>query len=180
MDISELICEIKKDKENFILLLRRFQPLIRKYVKILYKDEEEDMYAEFAMALWEAVCSIVFYQDEGQAVKYLTNALRNKYFELYRKSRKYNDHIVDIEAQKLEETRSVDNTYEDVLINEELQRICDVLKGKKKQIFDLLFLKGYTDLQVACELNISRQYVHRVKKTFIEMIKETVLDLKES
>ena len=49
------------------------------------------MYAEFAMTLWEAVCSMSFYGDDGQTVKYLTTALKNKYFELYRKSRRYND-----------------------------------------------------------------------------------------
>lgn len=180
MDISELICEIKKDKEKFILLLQRFQPLIRKYVKTLYKEEADDMYAEFAAALWEAVCSIQFYRDDGQTVKYLTNALRNKYFELYRKSRKYNDHIIEISEREPEETGSIDSSFDDVLINEELQMFRDRLKGKKRQIFNLIFLKGYTDLQAAHELNISRQYVHRVRRSFVETIKEKVLDLREN
>ena len=179
LSISELICEIKKDKEKFGLLLHRFQPLIRKYVRILYKDEEEDMYAEFTAALWEAVCNIVFYNDEGQVIKYLTTALRNKYFELYRKSRQYNDHTIEIEEQELEEKKRVDNIYDDMLINDELRRIGDKLEGKKKQIFALIFLKGYADRQVASELDISRQYVHRIKKLLIEMIKKEVLDMKD-
>ena len=132
MGISELICEIKKDKEQFGLLLHRFQPLIRKYTKALYKDEEEDMYAEFTAALWEAVCNITFYNDEGQVVKYLVTALRNRYFELYRKSQMYNDHTIGIEEQELEEKRSENNAFDDMLINEELQRISARLKGKKK------------------------------------------------
>lgn len=179
MNISELICEIKQDKENFILLLYRFQPLIKKYVRILYKDEEEDMYAEFSVALWEAVCNITFCNGEGQTVKYLANALRNKYFELYRKSRKYNDHIIQMEERELKETEGVDNTLDDILIRDELLRIRRGTKGKKRQIFTLLFLEGCTDLQVARKLNISRQYVHRVKKSFLEIIKKEVLDMKE-
>ena len=137
------------------------------------------MYAEFSAALWEAVCNITFYNDDGQVVKYLTIALRNRYFELYRKSRKYNDHTIEIEEQELEEKGEVDNIYDDMLINDALQRIRDKLKGKKKQIFELIFFKGYTDQQAASELNISRQYVHRVKKSLIEMIKKEVLDMKE-
>lgn len=179
MGISELVCKIKEDKENFILLLHRFQPLMKKYARMLYKDEEEDVHAEFAAALWEAVCNISFYEDEGQTVKYLTNAMRNKYFELYRKSRKYNDIITEIKEQELEDIRSVDSSFDDVLIDGELQRIGNGLTGKKKQIFNLIFLKGYTDMQIANELNISRQYVHRVKKSFIEIIKEKVLDMKD-
>lgn len=179
MGISELVCEIKKDKEQFGLLLHRFQPLIKKYTRALYKDEEEDMYAEFSAALWEAVCNIAFYNDEGQAVKYLATALRNKYFELYRKSCRYNDHIISIEEQELEEKRSEGNDFDDMIINEELQRISARLKGKKKQIFDLKFIRGYSDMRIASELGISRQYVHRVKKELIVVIKEEVLDLKE-
>lgn len=180
MGISELICEIKKDKEQFGLLLHRFQPLIGKYTKTLYKDDEEDMYAEFAAALWEAVCNITFYNDEGQVVKYLATALRNKYFELYRESRKYNDHTIGIEEQELEEKRSKDNTIDDILITDELERVRNRFKGNKKKIFELIFLRGYADLRVAAELGISRQYVHRVKKELIVVIKEEVLDMKEN
>lgn len=180
MSISELICEIKRDKKNFILLLRKFQPLIRKYVRNLYKDEEDDMYAELVMALWEAVCNIAFYDDDGRVVTYLTTALRNKYFELYRKSRKYNDHIIEIDEQELEEKKSVDHTLEDTLIKDELQRIENRLSSKKKQIFHLVFIEGYTDQQTASELTISRQYVHRVKKSLMEVVKKEVLDIKES
>ncbi len=180
MGVSELICEIKKDKEKFSMLLHRFRPLIRKYVRILYKDEEEDMYAEFAMTLWEAVCSMSFYGDDGQTVKYLTTALKNKYFELYRKSRRYNDYVIEADGRELEEKRSEDNLLEDTLVRDELLRIQDRLNGKKKQIFDLIFLKGYTNQQTALELGISRQYVHRVKKELIGVVKADVLDIKEN
>ncbi len=44
-----------------------------------------------------AVCSITFYNDEGQVVSYLTRAIKNKYLELYRKSRKRNDKIIAVE-----------------------------------------------------------------------------------
>lgn len=178
MNVSELICEIKKDKEQFDLLLYRFQPLIKKYTRSLYKDDEEDVYAELSAALWEAVCNIEFYDDEGQTIKYLATAIRNKYFELYRKSRRYNDYTVGIEEQALEEKKSEDNAVADMLINDELQRISVRFKGKKKKIFYLIFMRGHTDMQVASELGISRQYVHRVKKELVMVIKEEVLDLK--
>lgn len=176
MSISELICVIKKDKEKFYLLLHKFQPLIKKYVNSLYKDEKEDVYAEFAMALWEAVCSIQYFSDDGQVVKYLSIALKNKYLELYRKSRKYNDYIIEVEDAELEKKKSVDNIYDVIILQSDIERIRNNLQGNKKQIFELLFFKGYTDLQAAIELDISRQYVHRVKMSLIKMMKE-VLDI---
>lgn len=37
-ELSKLIQDIKKDKNKFSLLLNRMEPLINKYVRILYKD----------------------------------------------------------------------------------------------------------------------------------------------
>ena len=45
MKISKLIYDIKKDKEKFGLLIEKFDPLIKKYVRLLYKDDKEDVYA---------------------------------------------------------------------------------------------------------------------------------------
>ena len=39
VEISKLIYEIKDNKERFALLVDRFEPLIQKYVRLLYKDE---------------------------------------------------------------------------------------------------------------------------------------------
>ena len=41
-ELSKLIQDIKKDKNKFSLLLNRMEPLINKYVRILYKDEKEE------------------------------------------------------------------------------------------------------------------------------------------
>ena len=95
VEISKLIYEIKDNKERFALLVDRFEPLIQKYVRLLYKDEKEDTYAELVAALWEAVYSMEFYDNDGKIVKYLSTALRNKFLELYRTSRKYHDHIAE-------------------------------------------------------------------------------------
>ena len=88
--------------------------------------------------------------------------------------------MIEADGHELEEKRSEDNLLEDTLVKDELLRIRDRLNGKKKQIFDLIFLKGYTNQQTALELGISRQYVHRVKKELIGVIKEDVLDIKEN
>ena len=178
VEITELIEEIKEDKNKFTLLLQRFDPLIKKYTRLLYKDEEEEMYAEFTAALWEAVCNIQFYNSDGQIVRYLSTAIKNKYFELYKKSRKHNDNIINMEDKELEYKKSLDNSYDEIEIAEGINKIKSQLVGKKRQIFELVFLKEYSDAEVASELNISRQYVHRIRKVLCAMIKEDLLDLR--
>lgn len=177
VEICELIDVIKQDKDNFVLLIERFKPLINKYVRLLYKDEAEDTYAELVDALWEAVCNISFYQDDGQVIMYLTIAIRNRFLELYRSSRKYFDNTVNADESYMNEQFSVDNSYEDVVTTNDLARVERMLEGKKKQIFKLIFYKYYTDIEVADELNISRQYVHRIKRNLCEMIKTEVLNI---
>lgn len=176
MEICELIDMIKQDKDNFGLLVDKFAPLINKYVKLLYKNESEDTYAELVGALWEAVCNILFYQDEGQVIKYLNTAIKNKYLELYRASRKYFDNTVNADESYMNGQSSVDNAYEDLVTLNDLAKVERKLEGKKKQIFELVFYKYYTDIEVANELNISRQYVHRIKRSLCEMIKKEVLN----
>lgn len=177
MEICELIDVIKQDKDYFCLLVDKFAPLINKYVRLLYKNEAEDTYAELVGALWEAVCNISFYQDNGQTIKYLTTAIKNKYLELYRLSRKYFDNTVIADESYMNEQSSVDNSYEDVVTTNDLARVERKLEGKKKQIFELVFYKYYTDIEVADELNVSRQYVHRMKRSLCEMIKKEVLNI---
>lgn len=68
-EICELIDKIKRNKEDFYLIVERFSPLINKYTKLLYKDEKEDVYEELVTALWEAIQKMMFYENDGQAKK---------------------------------------------------------------------------------------------------------------
>ncbi|MDE6743268.1 MAG: sigma-70 family RNA polymerase sigma factor [Lachnospiraceae bacterium] len=176
MNISKLIYEIKENKEKFYLLVSQFEPLIKKYVRLSFKDKEEDTYAELVAALWEAVCNITYYNNDGQITNYFNKALLNKYFELYRNSRKYNDNTIEIGQEKLEVYIDKNNPYESIITSNDMERVKNKLKGRKKQIFELVYLKGLSDLEVAAELNISRQYVHRIKRNLNEMIKNDVLN----
>ena len=83
-----LIKDIKKDKNKFVYLIRKMDPLINKYVLLLYKDEKEDIYAEMTLALWESFQKLNYYEEDGQIIKFLSNALRNRFLELYKQSKK--------------------------------------------------------------------------------------------
>lgn len=96
--LSEKIRQIQKgNKEEIVEVINQFDPLIKKYQRILYKDAAEDVNAEMVLALWEAVLRIKCIESEAQCAKYLMNALKNKFFELYRKSRHKNDNETQID-----------------------------------------------------------------------------------
>lgn len=174
-EMCELIGMIKEDKEKFHLIMDKFQPLINKYTRLLYRDEKEDIYAEFAVALWEAVLNITFYDNDGQVVNYIVTALRNKYLELYRISRRHHDNMVSMDKNEIETATALDSSYEDILIQESMNKICNTLKGNKKEIFKLVFIEGLSDMEVAHQLQVSRQYVHRIKNSYAEIIKNIII-----
>lgn len=174
-EMCELIGMVKEDKDNFQLIKDKFEPLINKYVRLLFRDEKEDVYAELVAALWEAVVTITFYDNDGQVVNYIATALRNKYLELYRISRRYHDSMVGMDKNEIETVTALDSAYEDILIRESINKIYDTLSGNKREIFRLVFMEELSDMEVACRLQVSRQYVHRIKNCYAEMIKNKVI-----
>ena len=40
---SKLVQDIKHNKDTFVELVEKMNPLINKYVRLLYKDEREDV-----------------------------------------------------------------------------------------------------------------------------------------
>ena len=175
MKICELVKSIKEDnKEQFNLILEQFNPILKRYTRLLYRDDREDVYSELTVALWEAICRISYCENDGQVINYLSTAIKNKFLELYRASCKYHTHMVEIEDSellKISESRSV---CEEIIIQKEMQRVLSGLNGKKKQIFEMIFVQGYSNTEVAYKLKISRQYVHRVKKELGNLIKNEI------
>ncbi|MCI9435724.1 MAG: sigma-70 family RNA polymerase sigma factor [Lachnospiraceae bacterium] len=87
----KLLKDIKNNKDEFAKLIEYMNPLINKYVRLLYKDEAEDIREELILALWESVLKINYCNNDGECFSYINNALKNKFLELYRKSKKRHD-----------------------------------------------------------------------------------------
>lgn len=65
-NVNVLIKEFKEgNKEMFLLITEKMKPLINKYVRLLYKDEKEDMQSELILCLLEAVNAMSYYKEEG-------------------------------------------------------------------------------------------------------------------
>lgn len=72
-EITSLIEDVQKDKDQFAKLEQAMEPLINKYMRKLYKDDKDDVYAELILALWEAVTKLIREQSaSGQRKKQLT------------------------------------------------------------------------------------------------------------
>lgn len=171
--LNMLIQEFKNgDESKFLLIEEKMKPMINKYICLLYRDEKEDMYSELLLHLLESVTKMEYYTEEGQCVCFLSRAIKNKFFELYKKSRKHFDNEVKITDEYLESLYYKQSDYEDVITREDLSRFLSKANGKQYQIFYAMVFDDETDAEIAKKIDISRQYVNRMRRNLSELLKE--------
>lgn len=171
-DFLNLIENIQKDKERFSELVNKMDPLICKYMRILYKDEKEDVRSELVLALWEAVTKLKYAENEGQCVTYIVNALRNKFHELYRNSRKDHDNYFASEMTMLDTATFEEEEYGNLVVKSDLNKYLEEYTGLRHEIYKAILFENLSDHEIAKTYDVTRQYVHRLKK-------QLYLDLKE-
>lgn len=173
--IATILNNIKNGKkEEFILLLDEFEPLIKKYIKCLYKDECEDARSELICALWEAVVKITYFEQDGQVINYLCSALRNRYLELYRSSCKQHNHEVNLEETQAEQIAFIKNEFDDAAMLHDIDRFLEKFTGNKRKIYNAIMTDHLSDTEIAAKYHISRQYTNRVRKELRKVILQTL------
>lgn len=159
------------DHNKFYEVVEKLRPLIQKYVRLLYKDEKEDVSSELVLALWEAVISIQYAEVQGQIMSYLCKALHNKFLELYRKSRNQHDYEICLDNMNVLDIQVVENQYNDVITEQDMINMLEIFNGVKKDIYYSMTLEMLTDIQLALKFGISRQYANRLRKQLWGILK---------
>jgi len=149
---------------DFVLITEKFRPLIKKYVRHLYKDDKEDSESELILSLLEAVYKIKYYEEEGQCVMFLSNALRLKYFELYKKSRRQFDHEVCLDHEGEINLISIQKEFDEFTWMEDCKKYLSGYSVRQREILYPLLFEGKSDAEVAEKFNVSRQYTNRLRK----------------
>lgn len=178
-DFLNLIENIHQDKEQFSKLVITMNPLINKYTRILYKDDKEDVRSELILALWEAVTKLKYVENEGQCIMFMNNALRNKFYELYRNSRKSHDNQFVSEMEMLDTTTFEEKQYGDLVVKTDLDKYLRKYSGLRYQIYRAVLFENLSDYEIAVKYDVTRQYVHRLKKQLYSELKEKYFEIEK-
>lgn len=172
-ELMYLICKIRTDKDAFQELVDKMEPLINKNVRLLYKDEKEDVRSEMTLALWEAVTKINYCENDGQCMSFLCNALKNRFYELYRKSKKEHDNQIFLDNNDVpEKSRNEDIVgLDEVIFHINAEMFLQGYSGKKQDIFRMILTEDESDAEIAEALSVTRQYVNRMRR---ELYREIV------
>ena len=164
--MADLIETIKKIKEGnlneFRTIELKMKPILTKYTNYMYKDEKEDIYAELILALWEAIVKIEYYDNEGKVLNYFQTAIKNKFFELYRTSRKKNDNECSADENTLLNINSKKgDDFNKIIFLEDMRQFIGCFSGNKKLVYICIIIEGLSDTEISRRLALSRQYINR-------------------
>lgn len=164
-EIMSLIQEVQIDKNAFDRLANKMEPLIKKYMRLLYKDEKEDVHSEMMLALWEAVIKIEYCEKEGECLAFLCTALKNRFYELYRKSRKEHDNLLLVENNNVFDSKIKNiEDLENVVFNIDVEIFLKEYAEIKQKIFRVIILENRSDAEIAEMFSVTRQYVNRLRR----------------
>lgn len=170
--IALLIQKIRVDKKSFDELIHEMTPLINKYVYLLYKDEQDDVRAEMILALWEAVSRIKYCENDKECLSYISRALRNRFYELYRKSRKQYDNRAYEEYEENMQDEPVITDINNIEFHMDIEKFIDEFGGNKKELYKAIILEQKSDIEIGQEHQLSRQYVNRIRNTIYKELRD--------
>lgn len=148
-----------------IEILKRMEPLIKKYASHIYCMEYEDAVQELYLTLLMSLSHLNPSLSEGKCINYMKTSIENRYKSLY----KY--HLSEPEKENLDSCSTIlqapdliDETYYDVIAY--IQSFSR--ESTKYKILYQYFYLEQSDSTIAKTLNVSRQYVNRLKRKLIE------------
>lgn len=147
----------KQDMSAFPIVYEEFKKLIGFYsYKLGYDDAIQDLSLHLIETLYNIDLSNFSCEDTLGLKKYIAVSLRNKYISLSIENAKYKRC-----SDALYENLSSDfQNYDDKVF---LLECLDILSDKQKVILIYKFVYGYSDLEIANSLDITRQAVNRIK-----------------
>ena len=163
MELYSLIQETHKNSDHILLLIERFDPLLKKYSRLL---NDEDAYSDlivFFIALIRRFPESI--KNDGKIVNYIKISIRNEYIRLSIKRRR---------LQKSKITLKDEPEYNefdiDVLID--LYNALDRLTERQKYIVIENILNNKTTSLLGKELNLSRTTISKEKRKGLEQLKK--------
>lgn len=151
-------------------LIKRFYLLIHKYARKLYNYEFEDAYQEMILALIESINKIDYIKNEGECVKFISNALRFRTMELYRKDKMHRNNTIYL-SNELDKVEDTYDKYKEAEFFIDLKRSEIIKNWLDQKIVEGIVYENLDDAQIAKKYKVSRQYINRRKKYIFERLK---------
>lgn len=162
------------DPEAMEKIICKMSPLLRKYANKFPYCDREDAYQEFSITLIECTQNIPDYSVEAKCLAYFKKAILNKYICL--KDQKPDEDLLGDDPElrlPVSHLLSEDTTAVTELAIF-LRTFSQKLSPRKQAIFKGL-LGRLSCMEIARELHISRQYVHKARQSIQKELKKQLI-----
>ncbi|HVJ49840.1 sigma-70 family RNA polymerase sigma factor [Desulfitobacterium sp.] len=171
--IVDLIVQSQKcDSDATLTLIKKFDPLLKKYAyKLHYDDAYNDLLSDFIELLKNIRLDRMRDTTEGILVSYIYTSIRSSYIKRLIALKKLHNiisysAISDSELYYTEAASATSDTYFEL----ELAGIDYVLTESEFNIVKMIYLLGYTVTETASIYGISRQAVNQTKKRALQKL----------
>lgn len=153
--------------EITMILINKFNPLIRKYSrKLNYDGADTDLTIHLMEVLNTMPIKNPIMKKDKYLLGYIGKSLRHKYIKL---SKKYCN-IYGNELQLNEELLQISDNI-DIENHIIVKHLLEKLPSLQEKVLSEIFIKGYKVSEVAKKLNISRQAVNKTKNRALKNLK---------
>lgn len=172
MLINELIEQAKKgDKEAYIKLLEKFQPLIiawLKQSKELYQKDREDFESMAKIILYE--CAIEFQEARGVPFQSFYKMRLYHWYSNFKKRKQ----IMKVELHQIEDQQE---DLQQLIVENEKKMFMNLaikqLSERERHII-LRHLEGFTDEQISSEMKICKKTIQNYRYTIVKKLQQII------
>lgn len=172
MNQRDLILRLQQgDELAFSQLYDSYSPALYGLISRIVQDPEvaKDVLQDSFVKIWKSAPSYSF--EKGTIFTWMLNICRNSAIDVLRKEKKDREHKIQIGSDNV----YMENESEMNVNAIGIQGLIDKLPEEQRLMIDYLYFKGYTQQEVADELNIplgtvktrSRNAVNELKAYFV-------------
>ncbi|AGL03314.1 RNA polymerase sigma factor [Desulfoscipio gibsoniae] len=173
--IKDLIVQSQtSDSSATLTLIRKFDPLLRKYAyKLYYDDAYNDLLFDFIEFLNNIRIDRMRDTSEGILISYICTSIRSNYIKRLLAMKRLQNFVPysalsDSELYYAEAASATTDPY----LKLELTGIDHVLTESELFIVKMIYLLGYTVTETAGIYRISRQAVNQTKRRALQKLKK--------
>lgn len=169
MSLAETVIKAANgDDDAIVAIIAKFEPIIRKCSRELnYEEVETDLIIGLLEIFPKMTRKISVETHEGEVVNYIAAMIRNKKIDLFRK------HIKNCEKEVLnDELLNLSSYTINFSQKLEIQECLKKITERQKKVILLRYYHGFSDVEIAKILNVSRQAVNRMIRRAIAKIQE--------
>ena len=166
------------DGDATLLLIEKFNPLLKKYAyKLSYDDAYNDLLLNFIELLHNMQIENIHNKSEGSVISYICTSVHSSYVKRLIEVKRLRNLLLysDLNDNELYYVESISATN-DVYQEYELSFIKNILTKQELTVICMIYFTGYTVTEIASFYGTSRQAVNQMKNRALKKLRNAFSD----